>query len=434
MKGHADELITITEDFHSALDLIEQSGKDSVFITGSAGTGKSTLLRLFRDSTDKRLVCLAPTGVAALLIGGQTIHSFFGLPPRLLQAGDFKTWKNRSIIRKLDMVIIDEISMVRADLMDAIDYYLRTVRKNELPFGGVKMVFFGDLYQLPPIVRGAAEMQYFNIEYESPYFFSSSVLQGECNLNVFQLQEVFRQKDKKLVSLLNRIRTNTIEYDDLELLNSRSDPGYNPPEYCVTLAARNRTVDGINKSRLNELEGGVQLYQAVVKGKFPPSAFPADSVLALKPGAQVIFLRNDPDGRFVNGTIGRVVELSDEYVLVEVVKGDENSIKIEVKPFKWDMLEYDFDAREKKLTTKSVGEFTQFPLRLAWALTIHKSQGKTFDRVVIDLRGGGAFETGQAYVALSRCKTLENIILRQPLNPQDIKIDPIVVDFFEYAV
>jgi ATP-dependent DNA helicase PIF1 len=428
------EPVKLTSEFHDAIQLIEESGSDPVFITGSAGTGKSTLLKLFRDSSDKRSVCLAPTGVAALHVEGQTIHSFFGFPPRLLQPGDFKIWKNKRIIRKLDIIIIDEISMVRADLMDAIDHYLRSVRKSGEPFGGVKMVLFGDLYQLPPIVRGVAESNYFTAAYESPYFFSATVFDRDCRVRVYELTEVFRQRDEDLVRLLNRIRTDTMEYDDLERINSRLDPDFQSPDWCITLAARNAVVNAINQSRLVRLEGDTMLYEAKIKGKFPPNAFPADSVLSLRTGAQVIFLRNDPDLRFVNGTLGKVTEVHKDYILVQIRREDGSERVIEVEPFKWDLVEYDFDSSANMLKTRTAGEFVQYPLKLAWALTIHKAQGKTFDDVFIDLSGGGAFETGQAYVALSRCKTMDGIVLKRPLKPSDIKIDPRIAEFLGYAV
>lgn len=425
--------IQITGEFHEAMDTIENSGSEPVFITGSAGTGKSTLLKLYRDSTVDNVVCLAPTGVAALNIGGQTIHSFFGFPPRLLQPGEFKIWKNKRLIKKLDAIIIDEISMVRADLLDGIDYYLRSVRKRETPFGGVKMVFFGDLYQLPPIVRGGVEMDYFSTHYDTPYFFSAHVFR-ETGLQVCELNEVFRQKDKELVKLLNRIRTHTFDREDLETINECVDPTFVLPELCITLAGRNDVVSSINRKKLSEIEAEPKLYPSKVKGKFPPNSFPADEVLSLKEGAQVIFLRNDPEFKFVNGTLGKVVEMGKDYVLVAVSGEDGKTKTIEVEPFKWDMIEYKFDPSSKSVKSKSIGEFMQFPLKLAWALTIHKSQGKTFDRVYIDLSRGGAFESGQAYVALSRCRSKEGIVLRKPILPEDIKIDHRITEFFKYGV
>nr|MBS0036651.1 AAA family ATPase [Saprospiraceae bacterium] len=425
--------IQITGEFHEAMDLIENSGNAPVFVTGSAGTGKSTLLKLYRDSTADNVVCLAPTGVAALNIVGQTIHSFFAFPPRLLQPGEFKIWKNKRLIKKLDTIIIDEISMVRADLMDGIDYYLRAVRKSEVPFGGVKMVFFGDLFQLPPIVRGAVESDYFNTEFETPYFFSAHVFQ-EVGLKVCELREVFRQTDKELVKLLNRIRTHTFDREDLEVINQCVDPTFVLPDLCITLAGRNDVVSAINRQKLAEIEAEPKLYPAKVKGKFPPNSFPTDQVLSLKEGAQVIFLRNDPEFKFVNGTLGKVMEVGKDHVLVSVSDENGKTDLIEVEPFKWDMIEYKFDATSKAVKSKSIGEFVQYPLKLAWALTIHKSQGKTFDRVYIDLSKGGAFESGQAYVALSRCRTKEGIVLKRPILPGDIKIDHRISEFFKYGV
>lgn len=427
-----EETLILTNEFHEALDLLNSDSSDPVFITGSAGTGKSTLLKLFRDSTDQRTVCLAPTGVAALNIGGQTIHSFFGFPPRLLQHGDFKIWKNKRLIKKLDTIIIDEISMVRADLLDAIDYFLKEVRKSEEPFGGIKMVFFGDLFQLPPVVRSTEEGMYFRTEYDSPYFFSSHAIQ-DAGLQIYELNEVFRQRDPELIGLLGRFRNHTFDQDDLDNINECVDPNFVCPEYCVTLAGRNATVDSINRHQLNLLDGLPSALTAEIKGKFSPSAYPADNVLMMKPGAQVIFLRNDPELRFVNGSLGKVREIADDYILVDI-KDDGNSNCVEVKKFKWDMLEYELSSDQKTIKSKSVGEFTQYPLRLAWALTIHKAQGKTFDQVFIDLSRGGAFESGQTYVALSRCKTKSGIVLKQALRKEDIKIDHMITEFFKYGV
>jgi len=427
-----DETLILTHEFHEALELLNQKDPQPVFITGSAGTGKSTLLKLFRDSSDINMVCLAPTGVAALNIGGQTIHSFFGFPPRLLQHGDFKIWKNKRLIKKLNLIIIDEISMVRADLLDAIDFFLKNVRNSDEAFGGIKMVFFGDLYQLPPVVSSTEESLFFRSEYDSPYFFSSHAIQ-HSGLGIYELSEVFRQRDPELIGLLGRFRTHTFDEDDLESINQCVDPDYVCPDYCITLAGRNVTVDNINRYQLNLLDGLPKTFTAEVKGKFSPSAYPADNVLLLKPGAQVIFLRNDPEMRFVNGTLGKVREIGDDFILVDI-QDQPNSAAIEVKKFKWDMLEYELSADRKTIKSKSVGEFSQYPLKLAWALTIHKAQGKTFDDVFIDLSGGGAFESGQTYVALSRCRTKSGIVLKKPLRVEDIKIDHRITEFFKYGV
>lgn len=428
----AEETLILTNEFQEALDLLNSDRTNPIFITGSAGTGKSTLLKLFRDSTEQKSICLAPTGVAALNIGGQTIHSFFGFPPRLLQHGDFKIWKNKRLIKKLDTIIIDEISMVRADLIDAIDYFLKNVRKSEEPFGGVKMVFFGDLFQLPPVVRSTEELMYFQSEYDSPYFFSAHAFQY-VGLDIYELNEVFRQRDPELIGLLGRFRNHTFDQDDLDAINECVDPDFICPEYCITLAGRNATVDYINQHQLNLLDGPPTAITAEIKGKFSPSAYPADNVLMLKPGAQVIFLRNDPEFRFVNGSLGKVREITDDYILVDI-RDSKVADCVEVKKIKWDMLEYELSSDRKTIKSKSVGEFTQYPLRLAWALTIHKSQGKTFDEVFIDLSRGGAFESGQAYVALSRCKTKSGIVLKQPLKKEDIKIDHLITEFFKYGV
>ena len=421
--------LELNSDFQYALNRMEKSN-DLLFITGRAGTGKSTLLQLFRRTTHKKVVVLAPTGVAALNVQGQTIHSFFGFPPRLIDPGrDIKRRRFRKLYEKLDTIVIDEISMVRADMLDHIDYFLQINRDDPRPFGGVQMVFFGDLFQLPPVVSRDVEKQLFQTVYKSPYFFSSRILQG-VSMEMIELQKVYRQENRHFLRLLDAIRLNRLDYDDLENLNDRYLPDYDSPEPAITLSARNATVDAINRKELDRIPLAARTYLAKTKGDFPERLYPTEALLHLKINAQVMFLRNDPDKRFVNGTIGRVVELKDDKVSVEVTEdGAERTIEVEQQ--EWEVLKYKLNPTDPdKIDTETVGSFSQLPLRLAWAVTIHKAQGKTFDRVIIDL-GRGAFEHGQTYVALSRCRTLEGIVLKQLLRPRDVLVDERVVEFYQ---
>lgn len=423
--------IELNRDFQYALDRMERS-TDLLFVTGRAGTGKSTLLQLFRSTTRKKVVVLAPTGVAALNVKGQTIHSFFGLPPRLIDRfKDIKRRRFRKLYEKLDTIVIDEISMVRADMLDNIDYFLQINRDDPRPFGGVQMVFFGDLFQLPPVVSSNIEKQLFQTVYQSPYFFSSKVLEMPT-LEMIELQTVYRQKNRGFLKLLEAIRLNRIDYDDLEALNTRHQKDEPNPDFAITLSARNASVNAINKSELEAIPLPSKSYVAKVDGNFPDRLFPTDPILSLKLNAQVMFLRNDPDKKYVNGTIGKIVKLEDDSitVLLEEQYGEAKQY-ISVKKVEWEILKYKLDEQElDKISTETLGTFKQYPLRLAWAVTIHKAQGKTFDKVIIDL-GKGAFAHGQTYVALSRCRTLEGIILKQPLRPQDIMTDERVVNYYE---
>lgn len=421
--------LELNADFQYALDRMENSN-DLLFVTGRAGTGKSTLLQLFRATTRKRMVVLAPTGVAALNVKGQTIHSFFGFPPRLLDpARDIKKRRFRKIYEKLDTLVIDEISMVRADMLDNIDYFLRLNRDDHRPFGGVQLVFFGDLFQLPPVVASEPERHFLQTTYGTPYFFSSRVLQG-VSMEMIELQKVYRQENRRFLQLLEAIRLNRLDEDDLEDLNRRHFPDFESPEFFITLSARNASVDAKNQQSLEAIPMPTKSYLAKVNGNFPTHLYPTDAALQLKLNAQVMFLRNDPERQYVNGTIGKVVKLEEESVTVLV---DEEGDKryLEVKPHEWEIIKYQLDEKNPdQIKPETVGTFEQYPLRLAWAVTIHKAQGKTFDKVIIDL-GRGAFEHGQTYVALSRCRTLEGIVLRQPIRPRDVLVDERIVEFYE---
>lgn len=425
------EALQLSQEFNYALERMEAGA--NLFITGRAGTGKSTLLQIFKRSSRKNLVVLAPTGVAALNVGGQTIHSFFNFPPRLLQSSDVRpNRRNRRVFMNLETLVIDEISMVRADVLEAIDYGLKLNRESSEPFGGVQLIFFGDLYQLPPVVSSEAEREFFSLRYASPYFFSADAL-DHVDLETIELNKVYRQDSRHFLRLLESIRNASIDRDELEDLNQRCIPDFQPAagENYLTLAARNATVTSINAGALAELETPVHLYTARVKGNFPEKLFPVPQLLKLKEGAQVMTLRNDPDRRFVNGSIGTIVQCKPESVVVRIVEnGKPNEVEVEYD--EWDIIRYTADTIDlRKIGTETLGTYRQLPVRLAWAVTIHKSQGKTFDKIIIDLGRSGAFEHGQTYVALSRCRTLEGIVLRQPLGIRDVLVDPEVVQFME---
>ncbi len=425
--------LVLNDDFRYALDVLEKTDK-SLFITGKAGTGKSTLLQLFRSTSRKKVAVLAPTGVAALNVHGQTIHSFFGFPPRIITPQEASRRVTRKDLKRLyqntQVLVIDEISMVRADMLDGIDRFLRVNRENMLPFGGVQVVFFGDMFQLPPVVtRDPVEVSYFTDYYDSPYFFSARVLEEEAfNVEMIELRKVYRQESRHFLRLLEAIRTNETDRDDLEDLNERCTTQYDPSEGYITLCARNATADRINRQALEQLPEAEMTYHAEVKGNFDPSLFPTEVVLRLRKGAQVMFVKNDPEKQFVNGTIGTVIQLSNQKLVVEVREDDDKKRTVEVAPMEWEIIRYKTDD-SGNIDTETVGSFRQYPLKLAWAITIHKSQGKTFDRVLIDL-DGGAFEHGQLYVALSRCRTLEGIVLKRPIRQQDIITDERVTDFY----
>ena len=427
--------LLLNDDFRYALEVLEKSG-NSLFITGKAGTGKSTLLQLFRNTTKKKVAVLAPTGVAALNVQGQTIHSFFGFPPRIITPSEGARKVTRKdllrIYKNLEILIIDEISMVRADMLDGMDKFLRVNRENFRPFGGVQVVFFGDLFQLPPVVtRDPVESAYFQDYYESPYFFSAKIFgEPDFQLENLELRKVYRQESRHFLRLLEAVRINEIDHDDLDDLNERYLPDFKETEGYITLCSRNMTADRINQRELSLLNETEHEFLAEVKGQFDPGLYPTEAALRLKKGAQVMFVRNDLEERqFVNGTIGKIIEVGKEKIIVQTEEYGGKKRRIDVSKSEWEIIRYKSGATGG-IETETVGSFIQYPLKLAWAITIHKSQGKTFDRVLIDL-GGGAFEHGQLYVALSRCRTLEGIVLRQRIRPQDVITDERVVDFYE---
>ena len=422
--------LELSSEFQYALDVLENTDK-SVFLTGRAGTGKSTLLQLFRRTTRKKVIVLAPTGVAALNVKGQTIHSFFGFPPRPDFEEHIGKRKFRKVYEKMDVLIIDEISMVRADILDGIDLFLRINRNKPAPFGGVQMIFIGDLFQLPPIVSNPVEKIKFQEYYESPYFFSSQVIKNGFEYELVELNKIYRQDNRHFIRLLEAIRLNRIDYDDLEDLNERYDPDFKGGDFYITLTSINRIADAVNRKELINLEEKAYHYHASVEGKFDPRQYPTEISLELKLGAQVMFIKNDPQKRFVNGTIGKVSKIDDYEVFVEVEEESGQVKEIEVELSDWEILKYKMDTEKKgEIKSEVIGKFSQLPLKLAWAVTIHKSQGKTFNKVIIDL-GRGAFEHGQTYVALSRCRTLDGIVLKKPIGLRDVMVDERVVSYYE---
>jgi ATP-dependent DNA helicase PIF1 len=408
-------------EFKKAFNLMENTSKH-IFITGKAGTGKSTLLEYFRANTNKKIVVLAPTGVSAIKIRGQTIHSFFNFPPRLIQREHIKKLRNKRTVKHIDTVMIDEASMLRADLLDAIDYSLRLNRSKDLPFGGVQLIIFGDLFQLPPVVESDAQ-ELMDSLYQSPYFFSAKILQ-DIDLDYIELKKIYRQRDSDFIELLNKIRLNKTKKSDLDFLNSRLD--YNKESGSrglVTLTTTNNQAKNINIDRLDKLSSKEYSYNADISLKFKESSYPVEAELRLKKGAQVMLVRNDPLKRWVNGTIAEVAALT--YSSIKVAIEDE---VFDIPRVSWEKIEYKYNSVDDRIEEEVVGSFKQYPLKLAWAITIHKSQGQTFDDVIIDM-GFGAFAHGQTYVALSRCRTLGGIALKRPIEKSDIIFDDRVYNF-----
>ncbi|HEY9498635.1 MAG TPA: AAA family ATPase [Terrimesophilobacter sp.] len=390
--------------------------RDNLFVTGRAGTGKSTLLNHLSWNTSKQLVIAAPTGVAALNVGGQTIHSLFRLPIGVIADHDIvQNGDLRKLLNTIDTLVIDEVSMVNADLLDAIDRSLRQARqRTQEAFGGVQLVLFGDPYQLAPVPGDADERAFFEDQYRSMWFFDAKVW-DETDLRIFELNTIHRQHEEEFKAMLNAVRHGTVTAEIAGKLNETgARPA--PSENAITLATRNDTVNRINAAELAKLPGRVLTAKAEITGDFGGRAYPADEVLELKVGARVMFLRNDSDQRWVNGTVGTVRKITST-VFVEV-DGEVH----EVEPATWEKYKYSYSAATKRLTRDIVAEFQQFPLRLAWAVTIHKSQGKTYDRAIVDL-GQRSFAPGQTYVALSRITELDGLYLTRPLRPSDIIVD-----------
>lgn len=425
----------ITEEFRHALDLIENTSK-SVFITGKAGTGKSTLLRHFLLTTNKKVAVIAPTGIAALNVGGQTIHSFFGLPPTVILPGGIHVLRSKiKVMNQIEVLVIDEVSMVRSDVMKGIDLSLRKHRKRmSEAFGGVQMVFVGDLFQLPPVLRDDEYMQ-LHQWFQGMYFFDA--LPESFRYELIELTRVFRQgTDEALfLGILNRIRTNELRNEDLELLNQQYNPYAELDDHSIFLTARRDHARMINERKLSELSSPPRTYAGRLTGKFKEQfdkgdrgleqRLPAPLQLTLKAGAKVMMLKNDSEKRFVNGTIAWVKELEEKEILIATDEGD-----FWVRADVWQDIRYAVDKKTGELREEVLGSFHQFPMQLAYAVTIHKSQGKTFDRVTIDI-GKGAFAHGQLYVALSRCTSLEGITLNKPIRLEDVIVDERIAEFQE---
>lgn len=399
-----------------------ESTRENIFVTGRAGTGKSTLLNHLSWNTSKQLVIAAPTGVAALNVGGQTLHSLFRLPIGVIADHDIEqNAALRKLLNTIDTLVIDEVSMVNADLLDAVDRSLRQARqRKQEAFGGVQVVLFGDPYQLAPVPGDADERAYFEDQYRSMWFFDAKVW-DETDLRIFELTMIHRQHEEEFKTMLTAVRHGTVTAEIAARLNEvGARPA--PTEDAITLATRNDTVNRINATELAKLPGRALTAQAEITGDFGGRAFPADETLELKVGARVMFLRNDGDQRWVNGTVGTVRKITST-VFVEV-DGETH----EVEPTVWEKYKYSYSAATKQLTRDIVAEFTQFPLRLAWAVTIHKSQGKTYDRAIVDL-GQRSFAPGQTYVALSRITELDGLYLTRPLRPSDVIVDENVQRF-----
>lgn len=417
--------IEINDKFKEAIRLAE-TGKN-IFITGKAGTGKSTLLKVIKETLTQNYVVLAPTGVAAVNIGGQTIHSFFGFRPDITVEKVLKRKhpRNPDVYENLEVLIIDEISMVRADLLDCVNTFL-TMHGPERgrPFGGVQLIFIGDLYQLPPIVT-YKEKDIFNELYISPYFFDSKAF-SEVEFKIIELTKIYRQTEEEFVNILNSVRNKTVTDELLYSLNRRVDFTFDPDpkEGYIELVTINAKAQEINDRRLKTLSGKLYTYEGIMSGEFDERSYPAPHVLDLKVGAQVMMTSNDSKGRWFNGTVG-IIDKVDDSIHVKL----ENGNIIEVEPNTWEMFKFSFDRLSQKIVSEVAGAFTQYPLMLSWAVTIHKSQGKTFNKVIVDM-GTGAFAHGQTYVALSRCTTLSGLVLRVPIEKRHILLDNRVVNFF----
>jgi len=431
-------------NFQLAADFINYTNR-SIFLTGKAGTGKTTFLKHIKQHSIKQMAVVAPTGVAAINAGGVTIHSFFQLPfsPFIPQTRGFKkddsldkhqligrlkiSSERRKIFQQLELLVIDEISMVRADVLDAIDAVLQHFRNNFVePFGGVQVLFIGDLLQLPPVVK-EEEWSLLSPYYETPYFFSSKVIQQKTPAFV-QLEKIYRQKDERFINVLNQVRNNELNQSGYDILHQQYNPNFQNPkeDSYITLTTHNHKADTINVEELVKLKAPIFTYKAAIEQDFSEKMFPADETLQLKLGSQVMFIKNDADKakRYYNGKIGIIESIEDEKIMV-LCKGETEAI--EVKKHRWENIRYSLNKQSQKLEEDVVGSFTQYPLRLAWAITIHKSQGLTFEKAIID--AGQAFAPGQVYVALSRCTSLTGMVLLSKITTNSLSVDQRIIDY-----
>ena len=421
------------KELKTAWEFVEKTGK-SVFLTGKAGTGKTTFLKKVVEESRKRVVVVAPTGIAAINAGGVTIHSFFQLPlhpfiPGAKLESKFAFSKEkRSIIKTMDVLVIDEVSMVRSDLLDAVDSVLRRFRNRFKPFGGVQLLMIGDLQQLTPVMTDE-DFQLLAPYYPTPYFFGSRAL-SQIDYVTIELKQVYRQQDEEFISILNSVRSGRPSHDVIKALNNRYDPSFTPSadEGYIRLTTHNHIANSYNEQQLNLIDEPVHCFDAVIDGNFPEYAYPTEARLELKAGAQVMFVKNDPSSerRYFNGKIGVVTDFYEEYILVQCPGEDE---KIAVEPLEWENCRYVINEQTQEMETEVQGLFKQYPLRLAWAITIHKSQGLTFDRAIID--AAASFASGQVYVALSRCRTLEGMVLATPLRQDAVMTDLRVEDYID---
>ncbi|MBC7904725.1 MAG: AAA family ATPase, partial [Gemmatimonadaceae bacterium] len=431
--------------FQLAAELVTNTSRH-IFLTGKAGTGKTTFLKYIRGRLNKKTIVVAPTGVAAINAGGVTMHSFFQLPfgpyvprsiaPRFGEGGSDTTDKHslfknirfntekRELLQELELLIIDEVSMVRCDMLDAIDAILRQFRKNPfVPFGGVQVLYIGDLFQLPPVVSDT-EWDILQECYKSPFFFNAKIIEEAPPLYI-ELKKIYRQNEQHFIDVLNAVRTNTLNAEQLQVLNDRFDPDFVPvDEKYITLTTHNRRADAINRTELSKLPGTEYVFKGEVKNEFSEKSFPTDIELPLRVGAQVMFIKNDPspEKRFYNGKLATVTTISDEEIVVMV---DGNELKLEKET--WKNIRYTYEGGDAGIQEEELGSFTQFPIRHAWAITIHKSQGLTFERAIID--AGASFAAGQVYVALSRCTSLEGLVLYSFINRSAISTDNRVLEF-----